>query len=628
MLQKIRDLVQRSSLILIFISFFLVEMFATLVLAPPDLMGLAFGAFWSLLLTALISMMPKRAGRIVYGICYYVILIWTLAQSGYYQLFEKMMWLSDILFALEGAGYLGDVVNGFSLLWWLGGAALLALGVLGIRSYTGRPRVRWGVQVSLGVTAVSVAGLFVLPELVFLRDNAIWGTRSEYAQSSSYRATYNTMYDSRNVYDICGIYQLTFRDMWRHEIYPRTSSFQLEQRKNMTTIDEYFQDRGENGDNGVTGIYEGKNVVFVLMESMDDWLITEEDTPTLCRLMGEGISFTECYTPGYGGARTLNSEFCVNTGIYLPTTGSYVFDYVTNHFNQSLASQLTDNGYTAEVFHYNNGDFYSRGVFEPAMGYHAYNSYEEYGATEEELFSEAYLFDNERLEDLFFREGLTFNTIITRAAHLSYEYDNELSEYALSVYPEYRGKFGNEEIDCARAKAKLVDDLFARLLEELEAHGQLENTVIVGVTDHYTYGFKDDALMMELSGVTNEMQLERTPCFIWSADGLSVEVDKTLNTADVLPTVLNLLGIDSPYRYLGQDAFDPHYEGYAIFPDGSWISDGIVCQLDADGTARFLANENDRELTEEYLAQMELISTEFIRISNLLLVSDYYKSPR
>ena len=34
--------------------------------------------------------------------------------------------------------------------------------------------------------------------------------------------------------------------------------------------------------------------------------------------------------------------------------------------------------------------------------------------------------------------------------------------------------------------------MFARLLQELEENGELENTVIVAYTDHYTYGFKDE----------------------------------------------------------------------------------------------------------------------------------------
>lgn len=63
-------------------------------------------------------------------------------------------------------------------------------------------------------------------------------------------------------------------------------------------------------------------------------------------------------------------------------------------------------------------------------------------------------------------------------------------------YPEFRGLTGNEETDCAYLKARLVDDLFARLLQELEDKGQLDNTVIIGVTDHYTYGYKDEASLV------------------------------------------------------------------------------------------------------------------------------------
>ena len=186
--------------------------------------------------------------------------------------------------------------------------------------------------------------------------------------------------------------------------------------------------------------------------------------------------------------------------------------------------------------------------------------------------------------------------------------------------------FGHEETDCAMVKARLVDDFFARLLEELEQEGQLENTVIIGVTDHYTYGYKDIENLLALSGVQDELELERTPCFIWSAAGPDVDVEKTLNTADLLPTVLNLLGVDSPYRYLGQDAFDPNYEGYAMFPNGSWISDGVICNPDSNGEPVILANEKEIVLTEEYLMEMAQLNHEFINISNLLLITDYYKT--
>lgn len=606
--------------------YFLVEVLAAAVLMPGEYTGLLFGALWALLLAGVAVSLPRLAGRIFFGISYFFFLLWTLAQIGYYCVFNRMMWLSDILYAGEGAAFIGDVLNSFPPLWWIGGILLLGLGVLLIVKFPQSPRKAIFRLPYLAVSVLAVVGLVFAPELVFLKDLDIWGTHSEYGQSSSYRATYNTMYDAASTYRICGVYQLAFRDAWKNEIYPLTPAYQSELEAQTQQINNYFASRGDHTENAMTGIYKDKNVVLVLMESMDDWMITREDTPTLYRLMNEGIRFDNFYTPGYGTARTLNSEFCINTGIYLPTTGNYVFNYVTNDFSQSIASQATDNGYSAEVFHYNSPQFYSRGVFEPAMGYNAYNTYEDYTSDKNALYNDCLLFDIPELNALFFREGKTFNTIITRSAHLSYTYNEVLSHYALKRYPEYRGKYDSQEEDCARVKAKLVDDMFTRLLQELAQKGQLENTVIIGVTDHYTYGYKNIDELYAHSGVEETLLLEKTPCFVWSADGPSLTVEKTLNTADFLPTMLNLLGYDSPYTYLGQDAFDEAYQGYALFPDGSWICDGVAYYAGGKGQPRILENEKDVVVTKEFQREMAQKIREFVSISNLLLTADYYKN--
>ena len=605
---------------MLFASFYLVELLAFLLLKPTDFTGLFFGAMWSIMLTGIILCLPRKVGRIAYGILYSFIILWVLAQAGYYQVFNKIMWLSTIGYAGEGAVFLTDVLSQFPLLWWIGALLLIGAGVFVIKQFPQTPaKLRFRLPYLLG-SAACIVGLCFFPELVFQRDNDVWGTHSEYAQSSSYRATYNTMYDAKKVYDITGIYQLTFRDFWVNELYPLTPAYQSMLSQQKEKIDTYFAQRGESNHNAMTGTFAGKNVIMVLMESMDDWMITPEDTPTIYSMMNQGINFTNFYTPGYGSARTLNSEFCMNTGIYLPTTGSYVFDYVTNSFNQSIASQMTANGYSSKVFHYNDPNFYSRGVFEPAMGYENYVCYEDYTNDKNALYSDTLLFDIEQIKEQFFRQGPTFNTIITRSAHLSYKYNEVLSYYALKEYPNYKGLYGSEEEDCARVKAKLVDDMFARLLQELEEHGQLENTVIIAMTDHYTYGYKNMAELYSHSDVLYTLLLEKTPCFVWSADGPQLEVSKTLSTADFLPTMLNLLGIDSPYNYLGQDAFDNNYKGYALFPDGSWICDGLAYQK-----GEILMNENGRILSQEEINQMEKISEEFRTISNLLLTCNYYK---
>ena len=613
------------------LSFFLVEVFAFLFLSLnteefrlAQLWPLAFGALWAAILSGFVRLFPAKAGRVVYGILYFVAAIYAAVQTGYFYLFSEMMWLSDFRYASEGSDYF-SVLLSYPMGWWLGLAALAVQGIVILAKFP-----RWKQKWSTGIAAAAVViaasvGAACLPQAVFVQDGDIRYASSDYGRVQSAEAAYDNMFNAHRLYQVCGLYQTLEKDIYKNGIYPLTPSYAAAQKAGKAEINAYFANRTVGGDNEMTGLLEGKNVVLVLMESMDDWMIGEY-TPTLERLMSEGISFTHFYTPGYGGIRTFNSEFCVNTGSFLSSQGGYAFDYITNTYRQSLASLLTQEGYSAKTFHYNDPSFYSRGVFSPAMGYSEYVCYGDYiGADEEDLlYDDQLLFDNPDLNAEFFREGQpTLNFIITRSAHLSYKYNEVLSYWALKKYPEFRGLTGNEETDCAYLKAKLVDDLFARLLQELEDKGQLDNTVIIGVTDHYTYGYKDEASLFALSGVDDALLLEKTPCFIWSADLQPMKVDKTLNTSDLLPTMLNLLGVDSPYDYIGRDAFDPTYEGYALFSDGSWISGDIA--YDA-GTKRVLSiTGGEAEASSETLDAMAQKVQQFVRINNLILDTDYYK---
>lgn len=614
------------------LSFFLVEVFAFFFLSMnteefrlAQLWPLAFGILWAAILSGFVRLFPARAGRVTYGILYFVAAIYAAVETGYFYLFSEMMWLSDFRYASEGSDYF-SVLLSYPVGWWLGLAALAVQGVVILIKFP-----KWKQKWSTGIAAAAVAiaasvGAACLPQMVFLQDGDIRYASSDYGRVQSAEAAYDNMFNAHRLYQVCGLYQTLEKDIYKNGIYPLTPSYAAAQKAGKAEINAYFANRTVGGDNEMTGLLEGKNVVLVLMESMDDWMIGEY-TPTLNRLMSEGISFTHFYTPGYGGIRTFNSEFCVNTGSFLSSQGGYAFDYITNTYRQSLASLLTKEGYSAKTFHYNDPSFYSRGVFSPAMGYSEYVCYGDYiGADEEDLlYDDQLLFDNPGLNAEFFREGQpTLNFIITRSAHLSYKYNEVLSYWALKKYPEFRGLTGNEETDCAYLKARLVDDLFARLLQELEDKGQLENTVIIGVTDHYTYGYKDEASLFSLSGVDDALLLEKTPCFIWSTDLQPMEVDKTLNTSDLLPTVLNLLGVDSPYDYIGRDAFDPTYKGYALFSDGSWIAGDIA--YDA-GTKRVLSiTGGEAEASSETLDAMAEKVQQFVRINNLILDTDYYKN--
>ena len=111
-------------------SYFLVEGFALFMLAPGELMCLAFGGVWAVLLASLVIQLPKIAGRIAYGVTYFALAGWTIAQTGYHAVFGKMMWIGDAMFAGEGGAFLGDVLSTFPPEWYIGGVVLLVLGVV------------------------------------------------------------------------------------------------------------------------------------------------------------------------------------------------------------------------------------------------------------------------------------------------------------------------------------------------------------------------------------------------------------------------------------------------------------------------------------------------------------------
>ena len=591
--------------------------------AGMTLWPLIFGLVWAVCWTALLTLLHRRAGRIVFGVSYYILTIYALVETGYYLLFGEMLWLSDFRYASEGSDYLGVLLE-YPWTWWLGAAAMIAVGVLILRKFPEFSRKKREKYIASGALAAGILTLFVLPYAVFLGDRHIRFSGSDFGRSQASQAAYEDMFNAYRLYRICGLSQTGAKDLLENQMFPRMPWYTNGREHTWQTIDEYFESRPDHMANAMTGKLAGKNVILVLMESMDDWAVGE-NTPTICRLMEQGVNFTNFYTPGYGGVRTFNSEFCMNTGSFLSGAGGYAFDYVTNDFSQSLAHRLTDAGYSALEFHYNSPDFYSRGVFAPALGYERYVSFEDYVEDEDDLFSDTTVFDNAALADLFFRKtDLRFNFYVTRSAHLSYTYNEVLSDWGLRQYPEYKGLTGNEETDCMMLKARLVDDFFARLLEELEQRGELENTVIVGVTDHYSYGIQDHELLLEVSGVDDDLLLEKTPCFIWSTGLEHQEVDKTLNTSDLLPTLLNLLGVDSAYNYLGRDAFDSSYPGYAVFPDGSWVNRGVAYNV-SNGRVMILSDDAPA-MNRQRRKTMNEIAATFIKINNLILEGDYYLS--
>ena len=575
----------------------------------PKPMSLLFGFLYALMLTGICLSVPKAVGMIIFAVSSFAITAWAMAQIIYCDMFHRLMWTNDVAFASDGVVFVDDVLDFYApVLWWVLAGIWLFSYLMVLLRWPHRNTVHQHKKYLWMGTVFAFLALCLV-------ENSSLVSGSDITQGTV------------PVYYNNGFYHLLKEDIKTNWLEPYLPNYEQKIEEKHKQIDSYFSQRPEHVANKMTGVLEGKNVIVVLMESLDNWMITPEQMPTVSAIMEESVVFTDFYTPFYGTTRSINTEVCINTGVYFPTNGSYFYDCLSNSFAHSLPNTLRAYGYSSQVFHHNYPDYYRRTELIPALGYDQYQSYiQESG--EAEVLNDCYPFDSQTMRQQFFREGLTYNMLITQAAHMPYNYGDSMSSYALEKHPEYYGAYGSEEEDCIRAKARLIDDTFARLLDELEREGLLEDTAILALSDHYPYGYSDTEQLLEYSGGTDLLCLDNTPCFIWSADLTPMTVSKTLNTSDLLPTLFNLLGIDPEYTYLGMDAFDPNYVGYTFFADGSWVSEGVMCKkniTDNQSEVIVIQNKYGKVIGDEWIRTTTEAAREFALISNLILISDYYR---
>ena len=102
-------------------------------------------------------------------------------------------------------------------------------------------------------------------------------------------------------------------------------------------------------------------------------------------------------------------------------------------------------------------------------------------------------------------------------------------------------------------------------------------------------------------------------------------IDKVGSQIDVLPTILNLFGIDYDSRLIvGKDILSD-YEGLAIFSNRSWTTD----YGSYDSSTKTFTLKEGRELkgetVDEYVKRINNRVANSFSISKLIIDNDYYK---
>lgn len=573
-----------------------------------ELIPSIFSMCWVMIIIIMISALPKTLRKIVFCGMFGFYAFYAIAQYVYYLIFNKFFYISDIRNASEGMRYIDYVLENLDGSFW-GMLVVLMLLLIGCLIFFPEPeyeKQKYKKSYLFKVTLIATSCIIMnlLPAMYTSNDQFLFLSEEyEYEQFS------NPGFDM----ELVGLYHYIGRDIWKHHL-KKGLDRQLQYEK----VDDYLKSKNiQQRENEMTNIFEGKNLILIQMESIDDWIVNEENMPTVKRLIDEGISFPNMHTCLYGSGGTFSTEFAFNTGIYQSTTGTAAYSMTQNAFPYSIANLLKEKGYLCRSYHQNTGDFYSRSNIHPTLGYEKYVSTSSIVSEKHMKNSDESMIEDDTVWEMMTEQKPFFDFIITYGAHVPYSYDDELVQWALEKYPKYDVKERDSELNAIYAKARTLDDMFAALLIRLEEEDLLDDTVIIAYADHYCYGLNNKNTMLKLSEENGSTILERTPAFIWYKGCESREIAKICQTIDWAPTIANFYGVDIVPYVLGNDIFDDSYAGCAIFPDGTWLTEEAYV---VNGIVKWNYGMSDGDIKKmnEHVQQ-------FYEANEAILFSDYYR---
>ena len=576
-----------------------------------DSTPIIFTLIYCLIACMLYYFLPKIISIIFFAVSGTAFFIIAVSQIFYYRIFTRIYGFADTQYAGEGVGFtemLGSYVDVWLVVMMLVVPLLIVLLCIHIK-LTKKLR-RKGKR----------NYIYILPMLILIFTLRIVNTNllGETHDIGSWNAWDNArnIYINYNnplrAYQVSGFYEYNCRSAYllaKENILPS-------KRKLVREIDDYFNKSTiENEENDFTEIFKDKNLIMIMMETIDTWQVTEQVMPSLSSILNTGINFTDYYATFFGGGATINSELASLTGLYKSTDQNDLSDLSQKSYSLSLPNLFKNKGYTVNSFHYNTGTFYNRSIFHNNLGFTNHYALLDIHEFQFDKDDDSNMARDDTVYNLIApKQDKPFMSFITTySAHLPYNQDR-INVKIIDTDPNFIID-GDAESTAINILSNETDTFFKILLERLEQDGLLDDTVIILYGDHFNYGYSDRERIEQLKG-TNQIELiSRVPFVIWDNNMPHIEITKPVQTIDILPTVANMFGLDyNAKKYLRADVFSSHYNNMVYFLENTWW-DGYDFSADL--------SDEKIEATDIYRKYF-VYTNKYIQINNAIMKTNYY----
>jgi len=390
---------------------------------------------------------------------------------------------------------------------------------------------------------------------------------------------------------------------------------------NNSIINNYMINDSGTKKNKYTGIFEGKNLIYIVAESFHTIGVSEELTPTLYKLINSGFKFENFYVPN--NLSTIGGEFQAITGLYPENTILSTWRNGKNYFPYGLGNKFKEYGYDTYAYHDNSYTFQDRYKYLKSQGLDNFkacrNGMEKLINCDAWPQSDLEMIDK-TTSDYINNENPFLVYYMTVSGHFGYTKGG--NSIVRKNYELVKDLNYSEKVKGYIATQIELDKALELLINRLEEKDILDDTVIVLLADHYPY----DLSISEVNEASTYkrddiVEVNHNNLIIWNNKLKSEKVNKVSMSIDVLPTVYNLFGIEYDSRLLiGKDIFS-NTEGIAIMKNRSWVtSKGTY--YSSNNT--FLPSGED--VGDNYVEVINQIVNNRLNISKMIVSNNYYNS--
>lgn len=326
----------------------------------------------------------------------------------------------------------------------------------------------------------------------------------------------------------------------------------------------------------LTATAKGKNVIVLQVESLGGFVINQkingkEITPNLDKLAKQTYFYpNERFMIGAG--HTSDTDFVVNSS-YFPISDASVFIRYGQDKFTGLPKAFTMSGYSAYAYHGFNRNFWNRNVAMKSLGYQKFYAADDYpkdwtinmGLNDGTFLSKT-------AELIVKQPKPSFSYVITLSSHVPFATNDKTAKLGLKLsdYPDQVGGY-LEDIN-------YTDRMIGQFFDKLKSEGLYDDSLILVYGDHTPVlpAFNAGSIKYDPSTKAEK----EVPLMIKlpnQSDGKTVS--NTGSHIDIMPTILDLVGIKTNQLMFGQSLFASGSNALKVCKDQLVsFKDGENCQ--------------------------------------------------